>query len=300
MSKFVVTRADDGRRLDVVTAELAVVSRSRVQQWLYEGTLTVNGRSARPSMIVVPGDKIDIRASVASPSPAKPMTGVSLPIIFEDSDILVVDKPAGLAVHPTSPSDHQLTVADFARTRTSDPDADRPGIVHRLDRDTSGLLIVAKHPLAKAYLQQQFAARKVTKVYQALVIGRLDPLEAVIKLPIGRPRTDPTRRAVTASGRAAETAYRTLAAYSGYSLVDARPRTGRTHQLRVHFAALGHPIAGDTRYGQPRPPTGLSRQFLHAVAIEFEAPSGKRLSLQSALPDDLGQFLAGLDAEARA
>ena len=187
-------------------------------------------------------------------------------------------------------------MADFARLHTTDPDPDRPGIVHRLDRDTSGLVVLAKHPDAKSYLQQQFSSRSVHKTYLALVVGHLKPAEAVINLPLGRDPAHPLRRAVAPGGRAAVTRYRTLTSFPGYSLLEANPETGRTHQIRVHLASLGHPVAGDTTYGPPKRPLGLKRQFLHASKLNLATPSGQKLELESPLPLDLEQTLRRLEA----
>jgi 23S rRNA pseudouridine1911/1915/1917 synthase len=218
-----------------------------------------------------------------------------LPIVYEDDDILVVDKPAGIAAHHGSGTHGQPTLADFARAHTTDPDPDRPGIVHRLDRDTSGLMVIAKSAEAKLAMQKQFAGRSVHKTYRLLAVGRLEPEEAIINLPLDRDPAHPLRRAVVASGRDAVTRYRTIGNYPGYTLVEAFPETGRTHQIRVHFAAVGHPVAGDTLYGAPIHSLGLKRQFLHAAALEFDAPSGQHLRLTSELPADLAKVLRELE-----
>jgi 23S rRNA pseudouridine1911/1915/1917 synthase len=209
----------------------------------------------------------------------------------------VVDKPAGLAVHAGNGTKGQATLADYARAHTSDPDPERPGIVHRLDRDTSGLMVIAKTEAAKTYMQRQFADRTIKKAYSLLTIGTVSPASAVIKLPLDRDRAHPTKRAVVASGRDAVTNYDTVANYPGYTLIKAKPETGRTHQIRVHFAALGHPVAGDITYGQTKRPAGLPRHFLHAAELSFTAPSGKAVTLTSALPADLADFLRKLEEQ---
>jgi 23S rRNA pseudouridine1911/1915/1917 synthase len=229
-------------------------------------------------------------------SPVK-ATPPQLPIIYEDDDLLVINKPAGLTVHAGNTSDPgraQPTVTTFMHGRTTDPDPDRPGIVHRLDRDTSGLLVLAKTPDAKAALQKQFRQRSVHKTYLLLTIGHPDPPAAEIQLPTGRHPSQPLKRAVVTSGRPSITRYRTLETFSGFSLIQAKPETGRTHQLRVHFAAIGHPVAGDTTYGPPKRPLHLKRQFLHAAEIEFITPSGRSLHLFAELPPDLQAVLARL------
>lgn len=281
-----------GTRLDVhVAAELAV-SRTLVQRWLKAGGVQVNGRPARANYLVAAGDKISVTSfEVTVPRAA----ALELPVVYEDADLVVVDKPAGLAVHGGNGREAEATVADWARPRTTDSDPERPGIVHRLDRDTSGLLVVAKTPTAKAALQQLWRDRQVHKTYQLLVVGRLEPAEAVINMPLDRDPAHPTRRHVSTAGRPAVTRYRTLAALPGYTWVEAYPETGRTHQLRVHFAAVGHPIAGDVVYGSPRRPLGLKRQFLHATGLELRTPGGRELNLTSSLPADLQTVLTGLE-----
>jgi 23S rRNA pseudouridine1911/1915/1917 synthase len=169
--------------------------------------------------------------------------------------------------------------------------------VHRLDRDTSGLLVLAKSAAAKSALQAQFRSRTVAKTYQLLTIGHPEPAAAVIRLPTTRHPTRPLQRTVSATGRDATTRYRTLTVYPGYSLIEAQPETGRTHQIRVHFAAIGHPVAGDTTYGPARRPLHLQRQFLHAAQLQFTTPSGQTLHLRSPLPPDLATVLARLEKQ---
>jgi 23S rRNA pseudouridine1911/1915/1917 synthase len=288
--ELVVDAGAATERLDVFLAAALGESRSRVTRRLKAGDVTMGGVPARPSYLIQPGDRIVVAAEESSPPALRPVP--DLPVVYEDADLLVIDKPAGLAAHPgaglkpTAP-----TVAEFARGRTTDPDSERPGIVHRLDQDTSGLMIIAKTPAAKTYLQQAFHDHAVHKTYLLLAVGRLDPPQAVIKLPLDRDPAHPLRRAVVPTGRPAVTRYRTIADYPGFSLVEARPETGRTHQLRVHFAALGHPIAGDKIYGvvknRAAQPLKLRRQFLHAAGLEFTTPTGAHINVHSPLPPDL-------------
>jgi len=282
--RLTVPEGAASERLDVYLATALSLPRNRIQKLLLADAITVNGQSERASYRVQPGDQLSVTeetpAAASAPAP-------QLAIIFEDADLLVVDKPAGLAMHLGPGLEGEATVADFARLHTTDPDPERPGIVHRLDRDTSGLVILAKTPEAKAYLQQQFASRAVHKTYSALVVGRPAPDGAVIRLPLDRDTARPLRRSVVPGGREAVTRYRTVQTYPSYTLLEASPETGRTHQIRVHLASIGHPVAGDTLYGPPRRPLGLARQFLHASALEFTAPSGRHLQLTSPLPSDL-------------
>jgi 23S rRNA pseudouridine1911/1915/1917 synthase len=285
-------RVDDGaagERLDVSLARLLGLPRAQAQK-LLAGT-EVNGGVERASYRVQAGDEVAVELPEA---PAHQAAAPDLPVVFEDGELVVVDKPAGLTVHPGAGTTGQATAADYARTKTSDTDPERPGIVHRLDRDTSGLLIIAKTPEAKAHMQAQFKAHNVQKTYTLLAVGRIRPDAAEIRLPVARHPTHGLKQTVAAAGREAVTRYRTTATYPGYTLIEAAPETGRTHQLRVHFAALGHPVAGDTTYGQPKRQLGLRRQFLHAGRLEFTASSGQKIALESPLPTDLKKALQRL------
>lgn len=292
-TSFTVEPGAASQRLDLYLTAAAGRPRSQVQRLMGLGLVLVNGHSERPSYQTQAGDTITMQEL---PARSAPPDVPDLPVVFEDADVIVVDKPAGLVVHPGAGLDAVATVADFARPRTTDADADRPGIVHRLDRDTSGLLIIAKTASAKAYLQAAFKNRQVHKTYTLLAVGRVQPEAATIRLPLGRNPARPLQQAVVAGGREAITAYKVLVSVPGYTLVEANPQTGRTHQIRAHFAALGHPVAGDTTYGPPRRPLGLKRQFLHAKALNFTAPSGKNLLLSSPLPSDLQLVLDRLNA----
>jgi 23S rRNA pseudouridine1911/1915/1917 synthase len=281
-------------RLDVYLAAALGLTRSQAQRLLRAHAVRVNGQAERPSYLVQTGDELIIQ-ELAKPS--TPPSLPELPIVYEDDDIMVIDKPAGIAAHPGSGLTRAATVADFARQHTTDPDPERPGIVHRLDRDTSGLMILAKNPEAKAFLQEQFRNHTIRKTYTLLAVGHVKPLTAVIRLPQGRDPTNPLRRAIVTGGKEAVTRYHTIGDYPGYSLIEAWPETGRTHQLRVHFAAIGHPVAGDITYGSTKRPLGLKRQFLHATAISFTTPSGRALTLTSSLPPDLANCMQTLERQ---
>lgn len=220
----------------------------------------------------------------------------TLLVVYEDANLLVVEKPPGILTH-AAPGQTGKTVADLIKDRTTDIAGERAGIVHRLDKETSGLLVVAKTESAREFLQQQFKDRVVKKTYLALVAGRLKLPKAVIDLPIGRRLSNPTQWSVRPGGRQAVTKYEVKAEYPGYSLVMVQPQTGRTHQIRVHFSHLGHPVAGDIVYGPTKPPLGLGRHFLHASAIEFTTPEGKSLKFESPLPADLQKFLDTLASD---
>ncbi len=294
MRTFTVPSGAPAERLDTFVSATTGLSRSAVQRLLKAGQVTVGGRVERSSYLVQPGDHITLADS--SPAPASPPPPPELPVIYEDADMLVVDKPAGLIVHPGAGRRGQPTVADFARQHTTDTDTDRPGIVHRLDQDTSGLLVIAKTAAAKHRLQSLWRRHEVAKTYRLLVSGRLKDPEATINLPIGRDPAHPLRQRVLPGGRPASTRYRVLFELPGYTYVEAYPATGRTHQLRVHFAALGHPIVGDRLYGTDMgAKLGLHRQFLHAVALELPA-AGHLVKLTSPLPPDLTSVLTRLGA----
>jgi 23S rRNA pseudouridine1911/1915/1917 synthase len=298
-SSRLAVQGEDGKRLDVfIAARCLGISRSQARRLIDEGLATVNRRPARASYLVRAGDMIDIRVS-PSEAPAPRPEAIPLRILYEDGDILVVDKPAGMAVHPgAGRTRHTLVNALLARypDLTGMGEALRPGIVHRLDKDTSGLLLVARNERAHAELSRQLKEHLVEKRYLALVTGRLEPAEGVIEGDIGRDPRNRKRMAIVEGGRPARTAYRVIERLDGYSLVEVAPSTGRTHQIRVHLAGVGHPIAGDALYGRRSPLVG--RQFLHALRIAFSHPAdGRPVSFESPLPDDLAEALRLLGAK---
>lgn len=293
-------------------------SRSEIQRWIDEGAVRVNGAQAKASHRMEPGDLVEVHTPRApQPSTLEPEP-IPLAIIYEDADLLVVNKPAGMVVHP-APGHAQHTLVHAVLHHCPDLAGIggelRPGIVHRLDKETSGLMVVAKHDRSLRNLQAQFKARTVVKEYLALVEGRLKPAQGRISAPIGRHPTDRKRQAVAANrpdgsappARDAVTDFATLAVYAPrlpgqgegatYSLVKAQPRTGRTHQIRVHLAWLHHPILGDSLYGPRRPRLAPPRLFLHAQRLGFALPStGGRVDFAAPLPPDLQGFLEWLAA----
>ena len=287
-------RVDEpGQRLDTFLAQRCPdLSRSRIQALTTDGCVTVDGSTAKPAARLREGQTVSLLVPPPAPSALVPQA-MDLAVVYEDSDLLVIDKPAGLVTHPApGHPDHTLANAVLAHC----PDLEgvggeiRPGLVHRLDRDTSGLIAVAKNDGAQTGLSSQFKDRTVAKAYLAAVTGHPEPDRAIIDAPIGRHPRSRTRMAVVSNGRDAVTGYEVLRRLRGYSLVEARPRTGRTHQIRVHLASIGHPVAGDAIYGKPAP--GLDRHFLHACRLAFDHPrTGKRLELESALPEDLRTWL---------
>jgi 23S rRNA pseudouridine1911/1915/1917 synthase len=283
-----------GLRLDrFVADECPELTRTQVQRLITEGFITVNGREAKASLRISAGDRIDVIISPASFSPLVP-EAVSLSIVYEDEDLLVVDKPPGLTVHPApGHPDHTLINALLSHVPhlADTGDSLRPGIVHRLDKDTSGLMLVAKNLEAQLNLIEQFRARSVVKAYLVLVKGHLAPEKGIIDAAIGRDTKNRKRMAVVREGKPARTQYQVVKYLDGYTLLEIMPETGRTHQIRVHLAAIGYPVVGDKVYGVKSP--YLSRQFLHACRLGFILPSsGEYVEFKSELQEDLEQALA--------
>ena len=284
---------EDGARLDVYVAQHCPgLSRSRARRIIEDGLATVNGRPAKSSHLLRAGDAVSVRVPPPAALDLAPES-IPLSVVYEDQDLLVVDKPAGLTVHPAAgQTAHTLVNALLAHCTdlAGVGGVLRPGIVHRLDKDTSGLLIVAKNDRAHVDLSRQLKERTVEKKYLALVHGRVDPPEAVIDAPVGRDPHNRKRMAVVEQGRAATTAYRVRERLGDLTLVEVSPSTGRTHQIRVHLAAIGHPVVGDAVYGKASPLVG--RQFLHAHRLGFRHPAdGRPLAFESPLPQDLQRAL---------
>ena len=288
---FVAAKA--GIRLDKFVGEgCPELSRTQAQKLISDGYITVNDCVAKASLKLGVGDKVDISIPPTPPSPLSPES-IPLTIIYEDDDLLVVDKPAGLTVHPApGHPGHTLVNAILSHFPhlVDISDSLRPGIVHRLDKDTSGVMLVAKNRVAQLALVNQFRARSIKKAYLVLVRGRLAPERGIIEASIGRDPGNRKRMAVVEKGREARTEYRVIKYVGDYTLLEVMPETGRTHQLRVHLFAIGYPVAGDTTYGVKSP--YLSRQFLHACRLGFTLPStGEYVEFESELPPDLEQAL---------
>jgi 23S rRNA pseudouridine1911/1915/1917 synthase len=292
---------DAGKRLDqVVHGRMPEYSRSRIQEWIKGGRVLVNGNAARPSHVVRAGESIDVEPAEAPPLHAT-AEEIPLDVLYEDRDVVAIDKPAGMVVHAGA-GIHSGTLVNallhrFA-TLSNVGGALRPGIVHRLDRFTSGVLLVAKNDSAHQSLAGQFSGRQVEKVYLALVHGTVKRESGRIERPIAR---DPVRRIrMTArldEGRAAWSEYRVLRRFAGYTLLEVRIGTGRTHQIRVHLSSIGHPVVGDTLYGAPGN-SNLGRYFLHAHRIRFHRPhTGEAVEVVSPLPPELDEWLQKLTPE---
>ncbi|HEY8489940.1 MAG TPA: RluA family pseudouridine synthase [Dehalococcoidia bacterium] len=287
----------EGERLDQFVARcVPEVTRSHAQRLIEGGLVTVNGRPAKPGHRLAGGEAVAVTVPEPQPAALEPEP-IPLTVVYQDADVLVVDKPPGLPVHP-SPGHERHTLVNAVLALCPDlrgVGGDlRPGIVHRLDMDTSGLLAVAKNDRAHQALSRQLQERTVHKVYLALVEGRLRPPEGIIDAPVGRDPRHRQKMAVVAGGREARTRYRVRQELDGCTLVEAEPVTGRTHQIRVHMAALGHPVVGDPIYG--RRSALVPRQFLHAWRLGFRLPStGEYREFESPLPPDLRAALRRLE-----
>ena len=292
--RLAVGREEAGRRLDAVVGGLEEVgSRAEAQRLIEAARVLVDGRAVPKRHLLAEGESVEVRPAPRAPAAIEPEE-VPLTIRYEDGHLLVVDKPAGVVVHPSAGHRggtlvHGLVARDIAGGR----DPTRPGIVHRLDRDTSGLLVVARSERAHRRLQRMMRDRLVDRRYVTLVHGAAPPA-LTIDRAIGRDRRVRTRMAVgAADGREAVTHLRRLEELGRFSLLEARLETGRTHQIRVHLESVGHPVVGDRLYGRRPETLGLDRQFLHAARLAFPHPeTGEPVEVESPLPDDLRRALA--------
>lgn len=299
LTQMTVSNDAAGERLDKFLADaLPHLSRAIAQRLIKDGEVTVDGRPVKPSYKVEAGDTVNVNIPPPAPAEAVPAPDIPVDILYQDADVVVINKTAGLVVHPAhGHTDDTLVNALLAHI----PDlkgvggVQRPGIVHRLDRDTSGLLLVAKHDQAQHALQAQFKARTVRKVYLALLEGQLTTPRGRIDAPIGRDPRDRKRMAVVADGRPAQTDFVVLENLVDTTLVEVDLLTGRTHQIRVHFTSLGHPVVGDRVYGRQKARPGADRQALHAWRLAFDLPgTGQRVEFTAPLPDDLRALLVSL------
>jgi 23S rRNA pseudouridine1911/1915/1917 synthase len=294
MSRFDVPESSAGARADVALAAMAGIPRAQARRWIDDGRVLLDGNTCRASQRVHGGELLEATPpDEVAPSEALP-EAIPLAVLFEDADLIVIDKPAGLVVHP-APGHATGTLVNallhHCRDLTGIGGVLRPGIVHRLDRGTSGVLVVAKNDAAHAALSAQFRDHSIERVYRAWVRAMPGADSGRVDRAIGRHPTDRTRMSVrTARGREAHTAWRIVRRFAraGVSELEVRPETGRTHQIRVHLAASGMPILGDPVYGGGADELGLARPALHAAVLGFVHPrSGVRLRLESALPPDL-------------
>jgi 23S rRNA pseudouridine1911/1915/1917 synthase len=302
---FQIEAAQAGTRLDrYIAGVVETLSRSYARKLIDEGNIRVNQQAAKPAQPLRMGDIITVQVPAPQPVELTPEP-IPLAIIYEDSDIVMVNKPAGMVVHP-APGHHSGTLVHALLARYPDMHVSgdmRPGIVHRLDQDTSGLLVVARHDQAMRTLSEQQKARLMHKAYLLVVEGHFREPEGVIDAPIGRHPHDRKRQAIVANGRAARTHYRVLEELGPYTLLEARLETGRTHQIRVHFASRHRPVLADPLYGprKPRATFGLQRQFLHAWKLGLYLPSdGTWQEYEAPLPADLQTALHRLRASVQA
>lgn len=288
-----------GERLDIFVARrLPELSRSHAQRLIQDGLVSVDARQMKASERLSAGAKVTVQIPPPEPAPGLEAEAIPVTVLFQDFDLMVVDKPAGLTVHP-APGHPTGTLVNALLAIVPDlkgiSGTLRPGIVHRLDKDTSGLILVAKNDRAMRVLQRQLKDRDVHKTYLALVQGVPKPAQGVIEAPIGRHPKNRKKMAVVANGRESETRYRVREVLAGgrYALLEVEPVTGRTHQIRVHMAAIGHPVVADTVYGKRS--DVLGRQFLHAWKIAFAMPlGGREVEFESPLPRDLREALERL------
>lgn len=295
--EYELTVEASGQRLDKYLAEeIADLSRSRIKELVQAGEVLVNGKKSKVSYNVQKGDLIQVTVLPLEPL-ALEAENIPLDIVYEDEDVIVVNKPQGMVVHPAAghPS-HTLVNALLYHTRdlADSPEGFRPGIVHRIDKDTSGLLMVAKNAAARESLEKQLAAKSNKRQYLAIVHGNFAEEEGTIDAPIGRNPKDRKQMAVVEKGKSAVTHFKVLEQYQGYSLVECQLETGRTHQIRVHMAYIGHPLAGDPLYG-PRKTLPGHGQFLHAKTLGFEQPrTGEWLEFSVQPPEIFQQTVADL------
>ncbi len=298
--RFVVAAAEVGARLDVVLAARAGLSRSVTQRLIEQGLVLLDGAPARKRHELRAGEEV---AWTGPPEPRGTLTPEDVPyaVVYEDDWLLVVDKPAGVVVHPAPGHEHGTLAQGLVAAGARGGHELRPGIVHRLDKDTSGLLIVARRDEAYRRLVAAMERRDIHRTYVALLDGALPQDEGTIDAPIGRHVRDRKRMSLhTVAGRPAVTQFDGRDRAPGYTLTRGRLETGRTHQIRVHFSALGYPVAGDAQYGRGARPEGLTRQFLHAARLAFAHPEdGREIGCTSPLPPDLSAFLRQLGLPAQ-
>ena len=295
--RLTVDRAE--KRLDrYLCQSLPDMSRSQVQRLIRDGRVLLDSMAAKASSPVAPGMTVVVSLDDDAEDPKAPSAeAMDLDIVFEDDSVVVVNKPAGLVVHPAAghPTGTLVNAILAHCPGLNVGESGRPGIVHRVDRDTSGLLVVAKTEVALESLRRQFKNREVDKIYLALTQGHPPVPVGVVDVPLARDPGNRKRMGVVTGGRPSRTGFRVVEELGDYSLLEVSLETGRTHQIRVHLAWLGVPVVGDTVYGRRKPSLGLQRQFLHAWRLSFAHPvDGHVVSLEAPLPSDLLQVLDSL------
>jgi 23S rRNA pseudouridine1911/1915/1917 synthase len=285
---------ETGERLDkYIASRLPRLSRSAIKRLIEKGLVAVEGKVRKASYKVKAGEEISILVPKEEPLELR-AESIPLDVIYEDEDVIVVVKPAGMVVHPSC-GHNKGTLAGAILALCPDlagvGERLRPGIVHRLDKDTSGLVVVAKNEGALRNLREQFKKREVKKVYVALVEGRLEPERGAIEAPIGRDPRQRKKMSVVRGGRYSLTLYKVVEYFDEHTLLEVEPKTGRTHQVRVHLSFIGHPLVGDPIYGFRKQRLNVSRQFLHARTLGFRLPSGEYVEFEAKLPEDLKRVL---------
>jgi 23S rRNA pseudouridine1911/1915/1917 synthase len=261
------------------------ISRAFAAKLIEREDVLVNGVAQKPGYKVRPDDEIIVNYV---PEEHAKVADISLRVLYEDKDCVVIEKPAGVLSHSKGVFNPEATVATWLQNRVKGIEGERAGIVHRLDRATSGVMICAKNPNALSWLQKQFSLRKVKKTYAALVIGAVQPQAAIIDMPIERNPKKPQTFRVGSNGKAATTEYKVIAEGARYSLLELMPTTGRTHQLRVHLTHIGHPIVGDTFYGGS---SAAERLYLHAEKLEITLPNRERRTFEVPIPREFKELL---------
>lgn len=302
MEKFVVEIEQVGKRLDLfVISVIKDLSRMNAKRLIEDGNVQVNSKNSKVSYKVQNGDIIEIHIPEAKQLDLKAQE-IPIEVVYEDSDIIVVNKPKGLVVHPANGNwDGTLVNAVMAICKDSLSGIGgevRPGIVHRLDKDTSGLLIIAKNDKAHINMSNEIKNREVKKVYIALVRGIVAENEATINMPIGRSNKDRKKMAVVKNGKEAITHFKVIKRFDKYTLLEVKIDTGRTHQIRVHLSEIGHPVVGDEIYSNGKNEFGVHGQLLHAKSLDFKHPiTGKDMHLEAELPEEFKNILKKLEEE---
>lgn len=302
MEKFVIEIEQVGKRLDLfVISVIKDLSRMNAKRLIEDGNVQVNSKNSKVSYKVQNGDIIEIHIPEAKQLDLKAQE-IPIEVVYEDSDIIVVNKPKGLVVHPANGNwDGTLVNAIMAICKDSLSGIGgevRPGIVHRLDKDTSGLLIIAKNDKAHINMSNEIKNREVKKVYIALVRGIVAENEATINMPIGRSNKDRKKMAVVKNGKEAITHFKVIKRFDKYTLLEVKIDTGRTHQIRVHLSEIGHPVVGDEIYSNGKNEFGVHGQLLHAKSLDFKHPiTGKDMHLEAELPEEFKNVLKKLEEE---
>ena len=300
MKEIIIKEEEKGKRIDAfISNSIKDISRTLVQKLIDDGNILVNGKKQKASYKVDAGDIISIDIPKAKETKLKAQN-ISVPVIYEDNDIIVVNKPKGMVVHPANGNpDGTLVnaILNMCKNSLSGIGGElRPGIVHRLDKDTSGLIIIAKNDKAHINISQQIKNRLVTKKYIALVRGVLPDNEATIDMPIARSKKDRKKMAVDKDGKEAITHFKVIKRFDNYTLIEVKIDTGRTHQIRVHMAHIGYPVVGDMVYSNGKNEFGIEGQMLHSKSLDFTHPStGKSIHLEAPLPEYFEEVLSKLN-----